>query len=291
MWAAAFDVHAREPVIAVKSILPIARYDASGAGRFAVHMGDAKLTGEMARGAVKSPAHTIAWDLRFPPSEGEVQRLPWVLRHLPLPTRVAHANDRLSCTGTVTVDGITHRLADAPGVQKHIWGTRRVEELFWACCPSFEEDRSARLEATAVRVRRWLAGRPAPHLTSIFLRTARGGHDLGGLLALARNRVEVPEVGRLAFAGASATASVRVQAWADPRTLAAWDYRDPAGWNVHVAHSDVASCFVELRTRPHPFARWGPTRVLTCRHAAAIEFHEPEPLPGVRYLRWDDEHE
>jgi hypothetical protein len=288
LWAAAFDAHAREPAIAVKSILPIARYDAGSP--FAVRIGEAVLTNETARGAVTSPTHTIAWDMRFPPSAGEVRRLPWLLHHLPLPTRVAHANDGLSCTGTVTVDGVTHALADAPGVQKHIWGTRRVDELYWVYCRSFEEDREARLEATAARLRRQLAGRPAPHVTSLALRTRDGAHDLGGLVALTRNRVEVPDVGRLAFGGMSATASIRVKAWADPRALAAWDYRDPAGWDVHVAQSDVASCAVELRTRSHPFAAWGPARILTCRHAAAIEFHAPEPLAGVRYLGWDDEH-
>jgi hypothetical protein len=290
LWAAAFDAHGAAPVLAMKSILPIARYDAGDAGRFAIRLGDAELTEETARGAVTAGGHTIAWDLRFPPSAGEVRRLPWLLHHLPLPTRVAHANDRLSCTGTVTVDGVAHRLADAPGVQKHIWGTRRLEELFWLYCPAFAEDPEARLEATAVRLRRRLAGRPSPPVTSICLRTHDGAHDLGTLLALPRNRVEIPDIGRLAFAGTSATSSVRVKAWAEARTLAAWDYRDPAGWDVHVAQSDVASCAVELRTRPHPFATWGPPRTLTCRHAAAIEFHAPEPIPGVRYLGWDDEH-
>ena len=289
LWAAAFDAHGREPAIAVKSILPIARYEAAPPGRFAVRVGDAELTGTAARGAIAAGNHSIAWDLRFPPSTGEVRRLPWLLHRLPLPTRVAHANDRLSCTGTVTVDGVAYPLEGAPGVQKHIWGTRRVEELFWLYCPGFAEDPEAQLEATAVRLRRRIAGRPAPPVTSIFLRTREGTYDLGTLRALARTRVETPDVGRLAFESTTATASVRVKAWADARTLAAWDYRDPAGWDVHVAQSDVASCAVELRTRPHPLAAWRPPRLRTCRHAAAVEFHSPDPLPGIRYLGWEDE--
>jgi hypothetical protein len=284
VWAAAFDAHAPEAAIAVKSILPIARYDAGAPGRFAVRIGDAELTGESARGAIAAGNHSVAWDLRFPPSAGAVRRLPRLLHHLPLPTRVAHANDRLACTGTVTVDGVAHTLFGAPGVQKHIWGTRRVEELFWLYCPMLAEDPEARLEATAVRLRR-----QSPSVVSLFLRTSDGVHDLGTLHALLQNRVETPEIGRLAFEGTTATASVRVKAWADTRTLAGWDYRDPAGWDVHVAQSDVASCAVELRTRPHPFAAWGPPRLLTCRHAAAIEFHAPEPLPGLRYLGWEEE--
>src|SRR5207244_469057 len=53
---------------------------------------------------------------------------------------------------------------------KHIWGTRRVEELYWLYCPRFDEEVAACLEATAVRPRR----RPgAPRLVPIWFRTAR----------------------------------------------------------------------------------------------------------------------
>lgn len=63
-------------------------------------------------------------------------------------------------------------------------------------------------------------------------------------------------------------------------------YRDPAGWDVHVAQSDLASCEVEVRSRRHPLAPWGRPVRLTATRAAAIEFHAPAPLPGVRYLPW-----
>ena len=76
------------------------------------------------------------------------------------------------------------------------------------------------------------------------------------------------------------SASVHIVAWCDPRTLAGWVYRDPRGWDVHVAQSDVASCTVEVRAR-------GEVRRLASTSGAALEFHAPEPLPGVRYLAWD----
>jgi hypothetical protein len=56
---------------------------------------------------------------------------------------------------------------------------------------------------------------------------------------------------------------------------------------VYVAQSDVASCEVELRTRPHPLAAWSPPRRLSARRATAIEFHGRDPLPGVGYVPWD----
>jgi len=76
------------------------------------------------------------------------------------------------------------------------------------------------------------------------------------------------------------------RAWCDPRTLAGWAYRDPAGWDVHVAQSDVASCEMEIRARPHVLAGWRRIARLVAKETAAIEFHQPAPLPGVRYLPW-----
>ena len=102
--------------------------------------------------------------------------------------------------------------------------------------------------------------------------------------------METPAPGELVFRGASATRAVRARAWCDLRTLVGYVYRDPAGWDVHVAQSDVASCEVELVTRAHPLARWRPAGRLSSPHAAALEFHAPEPLPGVRYIPWDATH-
>src|SRR3989449_1552413 len=167
---------------------------------------------------------------------------------------------------------------------KHIWGTRRVEELYWLYCPRFDEEVAACLEATAVRLRRRLG---VPRLVPIWFRTANSVLDRYGLASLAGNRVEVRGPTRLEFRSTSATRSLRVEAWCDPRTLAGYVYRDPAGWDVHVAQSDVASVALELRRRTHPLAPWGPARRLTCSEGAALELHAQEPLPGVRYVGWD----
>jgi len=284
LWAAAFDARAAEPAIAVKHILGTADYHAGSPERFAIRLGSAELRNDACRGEVESGAHRIAWALRLAPAAREARRAPWLLHHLPLPTRVAHANSEITCSGWVSVDGIRHELERAPAVQKHIWGTRRVEELFWLYSPSFDEEVDACLEATAVRLRR-RAG--APWLVPIWLRTAHRVLDRCGLASLAGNRVEVRGPAHLEFRSTSATRSLRAEAWCDPRTLAGYVYRDPAGWDVHVAQSDVASVALELRRRTHPLAPWGPARRLTCTEGAALELHAQEPLPGVRYVGWD----
>jgi hypothetical protein len=103
---------------------------------------------------------------------------------------------------------------------------------------------------------------------------------------LFRNRVEPDGPGGLRLSAASATAHVHGTAQCDPRTLAGYVYRDPGGWDVHVAQSDVARIDLTLRTRSYPWSSWGAPRRLTGR--GAVEFHHPEPLPGVRYVAWDD---
>jgi len=278
VWAAAF--RAGEPPVVSKRIHPIDAYRAEPADRFGVRIGSAELANGVCRGAVDR----LAWDLRFTPAPAETPREPALLRVLPLPTHVAHANGEIACDGWVEMDGARHEIREAPAVQKHIWGTRRVEELFWLYGGRFEEDGRARLEATAVRASRRL---PGPPLTTLWLRTSDAVVDACGLANLPWNRVAAAGPHRLAFAGGSVTRRVRADASCDPESLAGYVYRDPRGWDVHVAQSDVASCTIEIETRPHPFAAWRLARRLTCVHAAAVEFHAPEPLPGVRYVAWD----
>jgi hypothetical protein len=289
LWAAAFDVAATPPVRAVKSILPIGHFDAGSGDRFAIRLGDAELTHGRATGRVAGGDGTIAWDLAFVPAAAPVERGPRWLERLPLPTRVTHAHGDARFSGWVEVDGVRHAVAMLPGLQKHIWGSRRVEELFWIHVPAFDEDPGATLEATAVRVHRTLArGVAAPSVASIWLRSGGAEHGWWRGAGLLTSRVEPGGPGELQFRAASSTRRVEGRAWCDPKTLAGWVYRDPSGVDLHVAQSDVASCHLSVQHRRHVLASWSrPTR-LTVRHAAAVEFHHPEPLPGVRYLGWDE---
>jgi hypothetical protein len=283
LWAAAFDAAAPTPALAAKQVFPIASYAAGEAGRLHLRLGPGEFGDGISRGHVKSQGHAIAWDLTFPPAAHAAHRGPWLLDHLPLPTRVEHANSEITFRGWVSVDGEKHTLDAAPGIQKHIWGTRRVEELFWLYCPRFEEDPSACLEATSARLRR----ASGPAFAPVWLRTRDGTIDRTGLASALRNRIEVVASGTLGVHATSATREIVATAHATPDTLAGYVYRDPAGWDVHVAQSDIATCELTLRQRPHPLASWGPAHRLTARHGAALEFHAPEPLPGVRYIPWD----
>lgn len=286
VWAAAFDTAAPDrPAVAVKAIHPLSAFDAGTPGRFGIRIGDAGLAPGKCHGEVASGGHAIAWDLRYTPESAQaVRRAPRGIDLLPLTTHVNHSHDGITFTGTVTVDGERYDVRGAPGLQKHLWGHRRVEELTWLYCPSFREDSEARLEALRVRPRR----DRGPCLTPIYLRTSKARHTFHEVPGLLFTRIDTPGTGELRLEATSATVSVKGRAWCDPRTLVGYAYRDPAAWDVFVAQSDVARCELECFSRAHPWAAWKPDGEKLTSAVCALEFHGPERLAGVRYVEWDD---
>ena len=282
VWAAAFDARAMPPARAGKRILPMADYRATHEGPFAVCLADAEITNVSARGT----CGRLAWDVRFTPAAHEAARAPELLHRLSLPTNVSHANDGIRAEGWVALDGVRVALDGAPAVQKHIWGTRRVEDLAWLYCPAFARDPDSRMEATWVQVRR--DGGP-PALTTLWAATRDGVHDRCGIPAVVGNGLERLGPTRLRWHSTGPLRRLVATAWCEPAALAAWVYRDPSGLDLHVAQSDIASCTLDIETRPHPLAAWRAATRLACVEGAALEFHGPEPLPGVPYIPWDAE--
>lgn len=281
LWAAAFDGRSGRS-IAGKQIVPIAQYDAGRGDGFGIKLDTAALGHGMCRGELDAGGHRLAWNLNFTPAAQTAARGPQWLERIPAPTHVAHANSEILFDGWVALDNEQTALRGAPGLQKHIWGTRRVEELFWIYCPRFLESPDAAFEASSVRVRR---GRP-PRVTSCWLRTDGKEYAWWRMPGVFWNRVEPAGAGRLRAVAEQGGQQIVAEAACDPQSLVGYVYRDPAGQDLHVAQSDVATCTVELRSRPHRLARWETDARLT-GPLAAIELHHPEPLPGVSYVPWD----
>ena len=243
-----------------------------------VHAAVSALARGRCAGTVDGAAGSIRWDLEIRGGEPAVRGPAW-LHRVPAPTRVAHLRAEAAATGTIAVGAASSPL-DGVAAVKHLWGTRRVEELYWVYCPHL--DGGGAFEATTVRVR---AG-AGPRVTPVWLRTATDERRWWGFPGVARHRVRPDGPGRLRVEARSARARLDAVAICDPRTLAGYVYRDPSGFDVHVAQSDVATCEVVVRTRAHPFARWGePLRLVG--EQAAVEFHHLEPLANVRYIGWD----
>jgi hypothetical protein len=283
LWAAAFD--ARRAPVAVKRILPIEAFDPGpGGGRFRVRIGDAVMGHGELRGRVEAGGHSVAWDLDFNPAPNETPRLPALLRALPLPTNGAHANAAVRVSGTVVVDGERRELDRAPALQVHLHGTRRVEELHWIHAPELAPS-DARVEVMAVRTRRgW------PRLTTLALDAGSDSLVLDRLSDLVRTRLDVVAPGVLDARAETATRAVVVRASCDVASMVGYVYRDPSGFDVYVAQSDVGSCVVETFARRARLLPFSPVRRFVTRDSVALEFHELTPLPGIRYVPWEATH-
>jgi hypothetical protein len=267
LWAAAFTAAA--PARWGKRFVPVDEI------RAAVEV----LAQGRASGLVETDRGPLAWDLELRGGEGAARGPAWLDR-IPAPTHVAHLRSEAVVRGIVHDDGGRPIAVEGTGALKHLWGTRRVEELYWVYCPLLDD--GGAFEATSVRIRH----DRGPCVAPVWLRALGREHSWWRVPGLFVNGVAPCGPGRLRVRAASATRRLDAVASCDPRTLAGYVYRDPAGWDVHVAQSDVAVCEIELRLRPHPFAPWGAPRRLVGERAA-VEFHRPEPLPDVRYLPWD----
>jgi hypothetical protein len=268
IWAAAFE--AGRPARWGKRFVPI------DAIRTAVH----DLARGVCAGSVEANGGTLAWDLALRGGDGRARGPGW-LHRVPTPTRVEHVRSEAGIVGTVRLGDEPERRIDGVGTLKHIWGTRRVEELYWLYCPLLDD--GGAIEATGVRVQR----DRGPAISPIWLRTGEEETRWWSVPGLFRRRVTPESPGRLRVRATSTTRRLDAVATYDPATLAGYVYRDPSGFDVHVAQSDVATCEVVVWTRPHPLARWGAPRRLAGSRAA-VELHELAPLPGVRYVAWDD---
>jgi len=267
VWAAAFE--AGRP----------ARWGKERVSTDEIHAAVTELGRGHVTGRVDLDDGPVAWDLVVHGGDG-VARGPSWLERLPAPTLVAHLRSEADVTGRV-------RFGDGPaidvravGTVKHLWGTRRVEELYWLYCPLLEA--GGAFEATSVRVH---AGR-GPSITPVWLASDGREHRLWGVPGLFRRRMWLDDGGRLRVRATSATTRIEATGTCDPSTLAGYVYRDPSGFDLHVAQSDVAVCDVGLSTRAHPFAAWGDERRFAGARAA-LEIHRHDPLPGVRYVPWN----
>lgn len=267
LWAAAFE--AGRPARWGKAFVPVD----------AIRVAVAELARGRAAGRVDLDDGAFVWDLALDGGLGGERGPAWLSR-IPTPTHVAHLVSESAVTGSVRIGAAPAVEVHATATVKHLWGTRRVEELLWLYCPLL--DGGGALEATSVRLREG----HGPAITPVWLAHDGGEHRLWGLPGLVRNRMSLDDDGRLRVTARSTTARVDAVGTYDPATLAGYVYRDPSGFDVHVAQSDVATCEVTLSTRQGRFDAWGaPRRLAGAR--AALEIHRPAALEGVRYVPWD----
>jgi 2-keto-4-pentenoate hydratase/2-oxohepta-3-ene-1,7-dioic acid hydratase in catechol pathway len=287
VWAADFDAERTPTTIWCKRRYPIAEYEAATDG-FKVRIGESEIRHGHCDGSVEHRDHRIAWNLDFTVGSAPVRRTPAVLEQVKLAAQAVHACADAPVTGWIDVDGARRELRRGKAVQMHLYGTRRVDELYWIWSPALAAEQ-ATLEIISARMRRRLTSPAAPRMTSVWLRHGDEIDDLTQLPDALRPKVATPAPGVLDVGWTGTRRAIRVRGWAPTETFAGWAYRNPNGRDLHVAQSDIASCVVETFHRRHPLARWKPVARLTSDRGSALEVQRSEPIEGVAYVAWGEE--
>jgi hypothetical protein len=266
LWAFAFDRDDPGSNWGAKALFPLnaLRVESSP---FAVRLQDAVLTRDGCKGELRSERGSARWDLT------------WTSRERPFPflqprwqglSSVANigAQPALSVSGTIEIDGRTHRLDRAPGGQQHTWGSSHALSWNWGFASGLDFWVDGATSRVRSRLGRVLVG------TSIGAAVKEHHFLFNGPLQVLRNRGPISPDGWTAQARVGERAlTVRV----NPRRedLIGVTYADPRGGSRFCYHTEVADLELRLTYRNETLAE------VTQRAGAAFEFASETPLPGL----------
>lgn len=266
LWAFAFDHTDPASNWGAKALFPLnaLRVDPRP---FAIRLQGAVLDRNGCSGELHSERGSARWELRW---ESREPPFPFLRPRWQMLSSVANigAQPALSVTGTIEINGRTHRLEGAPGGQQHTWGTSHALAWNWG----FASGKDFWVDGATSRVRsrfgRVLAG------TAIGAKHAREFFAFNGPVQVLRNRGAISPDGWNAKAQlGERVLSVSVK----PRRedLIGVTYVDPRGGARFCYHTEVADLELHLTRRGETIAQ------ISQLAAAAFEYASEVPLPGL----------
>lgn len=267
IWGAWFDADAVEPAFAAK------RHAAIGDVKLAerddgdlIRIFDSAMSVRAATGSVEGLSWKVGWD-DGRSVESEVPS--W----LPVPTHARPIVYDAPASGSVVI-GDRSVAVRGRATAMHLWGKRRVPTLQWIWAPWLG---GAALEVQAVSFRDSFSlgistlRIDGPGTATFRGRPATAAHSSG----LVTSRI------------AGARKHIHARAWAEPREMVGYVYRDTDDRDVMVAQSDIGSAQLEVFTRAAPVMPWKLVEDRRVAGGVAVEIHQHAPLPEVDYIGWD----
>ena len=271
MWASLFD--AQEPnnhfytaeTFPINSISLLGNNYSYPKGSFSLE----KLSGSLTKG-------NLAWDLAYQHQFEAFDYVPCLIKNSPLKnfvkTHSASCSPFAKVNGTIKFNEMTYPINNASGVLTHIWGTNRVEKLFWIFTPIFDNDTEGwALEVASIRLKPFL-----PALTVVkLLHNGSLYYDSSLLSALSATvKVNYPE---LEVKNRCKDFKLWVKAKLNLEQITPYIYRNPDGKPRYIEQSDVgeAICIIEQKNKKLELAT---------KTGAAVEFHGLSPWSNKTYL-------
>jgi hypothetical protein len=266
LWAFAFDRADPSSNWGAKTLFPLKALRVESSP-FAIRLPDAVLTRDGCKGELRSERGSARWDLT------------WTSREPPFPflqprwqglSSVANigAQPALSVSGTIEINGRTHRLDGAPGGQQHTWGSSHALSWNWGFASGADFWVDGATSRVRSRLGRELVG------TAVGAASKELRFLFNGPLQVLRTRGPISAEGWAAEARIGERAlSVRVR----PRRedLIGVTYADPRGGSRFCYHTEVADLELRLTNGSETLAE------VTLRAGAAFEFASESPLPGL----------
>lgn len=232
-----------------------------------------KLSLDLLSGNLMTEKGLLEWDLNFEHQFEAFDHAPsWLSRSSIPKTKSLVCSPFAKVQGKVTLNNITYDFQHAEGWFNHIWGTERVESLFWTYIPQFDDDNESwSLEIASVRPKTFL-----PALTFTTLAHQGKLYHQTSLWNALRGKIKV-DYPSLEFQTKLYDYQILVNSQLAENQTTPYIYRDPNGTKFYIVQSDVgqATCTIEKN---------GYKKKLVSKSGAAVEFHGIKPWGKFSYI-------
>lgn len=174
--------------------------------------------------------------------------------------------------GHVNCQNQEYLFNNASAVLTHIWGSERIEQLFWVFAPIFDNDFEGwGVEIAVVKVKTFL-----PKITAVkILHNNNLYYDSSLLSALsAKVKINYPEI---EIKTKCKDFNLIVKAKLNTQQITPYIYRNPNGRPFYIEQSDVSEVFCLIEKN-------GKKQELFSKNMAAVEFHGCKAWSNRNYL-------
>lgn len=217
----------------------------------------------------------LSWDLHY---QHQAEALDYTPSFIPASLKGLLTTHSTACspfaqvTGNITLNAQSYPLNTAQGLLTHIWGSYRVEKLYWIFVPQFDNDASIGLELAIVQPKAWL-----PAIVAAKLRNNRELlHSSSIVLPLTSSSFKA-HYPYLEVKTQIQEYTIQVQAKMNQSQTTAYIYRDPDGKPRYIEQSDVSEVSCQIKNKTF-------SKELHCQYLAAVEFHSLSRWSDRNYL-------
>lgn len=276
LWGIFFDITDPKKNFAVKNRFPIDKLSWD-TDKFRVAISDAELTQNACHAKIvdEKNNNSLSWNLAFD-SEGPTSYLfpseAFYKGSFPK-TKAMMPHQHAIFNGTITANGREIKIANAPGQQTHLWGTKHSLRWAWGHCNTFKEEPGAVWEGIDAQIK--LGPVPSPHFKLFYLKTEGKEYHFNRLPNWFGNK-STWRLGHWTFECKNEQIKVKGEITSRLEDFVAVTYMDPDGEFLWCNNSKVASLRLSIYS-----PQGAHIKDLSSEYGSAAEFVDRKTYPEV----------